>query len=673
MEKKTNKGIIAAAAVVGAIVCILIGVLIGLAVINGGGSDELVTDAFCEMVKDSGEKTYYRIPKLNIKKNWAQEVNERMYTTLYDEYEKGKVLYYGNTATVSEMGYEWAEKDGIVSITVQLKNAFTGRYEFFVFNVDTQKEREITDEELIEAFGYDKTEYFGMMKDVIRDIYNKEISEMTPTDYIYDSLLEEATKDESLENTLSFITEEGKLNVILPVFSADEKENVETIVDIATGELQDYFTFDEEYEEIPAEELISDTEEASENGNDSAERLDITDDDITDIVDMINRRLGLYEFDYRSINCREVIQELLSFSLGVSWYSLYFDDYIDYNDFGGTGENVRPFIPDPLNRFVAQDMHYLVMPEENVKWVTENIFHVEYTPDFENQPISYESEVYLYDGNIYRELTYGGDIGCLLVHLGNTKLEDGRYEIVFRDDVLADDPDFGPDYFVIVADVQIIDGRRCLTFYSFDRMNEDEFRTRESASSLPQDNSAPTEEDMNDLYSMLGYSVADFNSNTSDTAYVINKYITSIFGIGDYGIYFNDGRVVNSYSGNEPKDPRGWFEAYSVLPAENVRWMCENVYNIEFDENYISDNSYCEGGYVYTYAIIAGDGPMTSRVKHTKKLSDGRYAILLESGYTDYPSEILQVYEEISIIAEIKTTDGKRHWSFYDVKTRKIR
>ncbi len=458
MEKKTNKGIIAAAAVIGVIVCILIGVLIGLAVINGGGSDELVTDAFCEMVKDSGEKTYYRIPKLNIKKDWAQEVNKRMYTTLYDEYEKGKVLYDGNAPAVSEMGYEWAEKDGIVSITVQLKNAFTGRYEFFVFNIDTQKEREITDEELIEAFGYDKTEYFGMMKDVIRDIYNKEISEMPPTDYIYDSLLEDATKDESLENTLSFITEEGKLNVILPVFSADEKENVETIVDIATGEKQDYFTFDEEYEEIPSEELLSDSEEvSSDNDIDNAERFELAD------------------------------------------------------------------------------------------------------------------------------------------------------------------------------------------------------------------------EDLKVLYEMAGYGMADFNSNTSDTAYVINKYITSIFGIGDYGIYFNDGRVVNSYSGNEPKDPRGWFDAYSVLPAENVRWMCENVYNIEFDENYVSDNSYCEGGYVYTYAIIAGDGPMTGRVKHTEKLSDGRYAILLESGYTDYPSEILQIYEEISIIAEIKTTDGKRHWSFYDVKTRKIR
>ncbi len=671
MNKKPNKGIIAAAVVAGVIVCVLVGVLIGLAILRGGSSDELVTDAFCEMVKDTGEKSYYRIPKLNIEKDWAEEVNEKMYTTLYDEYEKGKVLYDGENPTVSEMGYEWAEKDGIVSITVQLKNAFTGGYEFFVFNVDTGKEREITNEELIEIFGYDKNAYFDMMKDVLTDIYNSEVPKLGDTDYIYDSYLEDATKDESLENSLSFITDEGKLNVILPVFSADDKSNVNTIVDIETGEKKDYFTFEGEYEETKPDNDLN-AEEITEADGEFVERLELTDSDIADIEDMMIKGLGFHEFDYQSSTVGYVISEMLTFSLGPQFYSLYFDDYIEYDFYDNEARDTvySAEEADPHNMFNG---HYLVMSEQNVKWLVENIFHISYHADFAEETKRYDKiNAYAYEGNVYRGLGYGGDRLPQPENISKIRFDDGRYEIVLKDSDAAA-LEWYNYYWIIIADVQIIDGRRCLTFYSFDHMNEEEFNSRVPASSQQQDVATPMDTDYQDLFEMAYHGMADFNSNTADTAYVINRYITSIFGIGDYAIYFDDAQVCSTYSGENDADPRGMFEYYSKLPAENVKWLCENVYNIEFDENYVSDNSYCEGGYVYTYAIAAGDGPMASQVKFAEKLSDGRYSIVLESGWNYENPDVIDVESEIYIIAEIKETDGIRHWSFYDVSTKKLK
>lgn len=667
MDKKPNKGIIAAAAVLGVIICILVGVLIGLAVINGGGTDELVTDAFCEMVKDEGEKNYYRIPKLNIKKDWAEEVNEKIYDTLYDEYEKGKVLYDGNSPTVSEMGYEWAEKDGIVSITVQLKNAFTGRYEFFVFNIDTNKEREITDEELIEVFGYDKTEYFGMMKDVLRDIYNSEVQKTGNSGSSYENMLEEATKDESLENSLSFITDEGKLNVILPVFSADAKENVDAIVDIETGEKQDYFEFAGEYEEIKVENELNAEETTAGNASDS-DRLEIRDEDINALAEYVcNAAIG-ESFDSTTATATDVVNEHIFNSVCGAMpgtYNWFFDDIIMYGDLEYTepwAASTREFVPDPRGEFPNGDpdwFDYIVVPEENIKWICENIYHVSFD-SFSDSSVSY-----VQNGNVYIICGMGGDVPPYSQLYSKTRLNDGRYNVIMYV------PEYYECYVSFILDVRMIDDKRCVTFYEINTTPATEFDP--SSVSGQNNGNGPTNADYQALFEMAYHGMADFNSNTADTAYVINRYITSIFGVGDYAIYFDDAQVCSTYSGENDKDPQGRFEYYSKLPAENVKWMCENVYNIEFDENYVSDNSYCEGGYVYTYAIAAGDGPMASQVKSEEKLSDGRYCIVLESGWNYENPDVIDVESEICIIAEIKETDGIRHWSFYDVKTKNLR
>lgn len=668
MEKKSNKGLIAAGIAVGFVVCVLIGVLIGVLIINrGSSSDELVTDAFCKLNKSSSEDYYYRIPKLNIKEDWAQEINDRMYNTLYDEYQKGSILYDGTNPAAAEMGYEWAEKDSVISIVVQIKNNETGGYEFFTFNVDTEKQREITDEELIEIFGYEKNGYFEKIRESVKGIYQKEISEMPPTDYVYDSLLDASQSSDTLENSMSFITPEGELNVIVPVFSGEEKENVLSIIDPETGDKKEYFTFEGEYKEIIPENDLAESETAA-TGSEDVERLELTDEDITALSEYTcNAAIGS-DFELNKTTAQVVVEEhIFNAICGAipGSYSMYFDDgVVRYSNsvYADSWEyQTESFVRDPLER-ISEGFEYVVVSEENIKWICENIYHTSFD--------SYSSSnlSYIHNGKVYLCCGMGGDIPPYAQLYSKTALSDGKTEVIMYV------PEYYRCYVVYNLDVQMIDGKRCVTFYSIKTITEDAFNPDDYGDSSSDDSAKPTSADLQDLFDMASYGMADFNSNTTDTAYVINKYITSVFGIGDYGIYFHDGVVHSIYMGdNSPADPRGKFETYSKLPAENVKWMCENVYNIEFDENYISDNSYCEGGYVYTYAMIAGDGPRVSQVKTMEKMSDGRYYIVLENGWNYDNPDVIDVESEIYIIAEMKFTDGVRHWSFYDVKSKNLR
>ncbi len=678
MDKKPNKGIIAAAAVLGVVVCILVGVLIGLAVINGGGTDELVTDAFCEMVKDDGEKNYYRIPKLNIKKDWAEEVNEKIYDTLYDEYEKGKVLYDGSTPIVSEMGYEWAEKDGIVSITVQLKNAFTGRYEFFVFNIDTNKEREITDEELIEAFGYDKTEYFGMMKDVLRDIYNSEIPKLGETDYIYDSWLEEASKDESLENSLAFITDEGKLNVILPVFSADAKENVDAIVDIETGEKQDYFTFDEEYKEVKPEFDMS-SEANSEDGVING-RLEITDAEIVNLLQPLVVDSSLLSFSCS--NPADIVVATTITSLrGARVYADYFDDYTYGGSDLGAWDNWTEE-SDPYNLFPSG---YVKLPEENVKWVCENIFNVPYSPDYENTYANYngDTQIYSHDGYIYRKVNFGSFGGAIGMELGGKiRLDDGRYELVLSG-MSSSKQDY--IYWRYVVDVREIDGIRYVTYYHVGEIREPYYDVVVEAASVPEitaDRLEITDADILELKENIidKYLLTDFDYRKTKTGALI-RHIIGDCNISVYAQYFDDyvhyiTPPVGKNSAPWVPDPREHAmsrEQYLVVSEENLKWICENIYhveyNYEFEKEPATDYAYAEfavyeeNGKIYRETYSYNEEKNTTSFVRSTKLDDGRYEIVFR--YDGDFDETMNGY--LSVCVDSQMIEGEHQFTFYSI------
>ncbi len=131
----------------------------------------------------------------------------------------------------------------------------------------------------------------------------------------------------------------------------------------------------------------------------------------------------------------------------------------------------------------------------------------------------------------------------------------------------------------------------------------------------------------------------------------------------------------------EIKDENGYNHWYAKVPKENVKWICENVYNIEFDEHFKLDweyteaTVYIEGDYCYIAEFTAGDWGIQDYITRQHKIVDGKYEIILDayiSGYVggarDGDNESYKDDHILKVTASVKTDNGKRYWSLYKVE-----
>ncbi|MBQ7962456.1 MAG: hypothetical protein IJ289_07625 [Clostridia bacterium] len=174
-----------------------------------------------------------------------------------------------------------------------------------------------------------------------------------------------------------------------------------------------------------------------------------------------------------------------------------------------------------------------------------------------------------------------------------------------------------------------------------------------------------------------------FNPDKADTAYVIDKLILANIFHPAYNAYFSRDSYQSFGEGNKIADPLNKFSSgtgnyiyyYYKIPAQNVKWICENIYNIEFDINYTSTgenswgNSYYYDGYIYAPYPQSGSGPWEYKTQinsHTL-LSDGHYEIIASYLESDNFGESFDYDTLLIIHAEWKQIDGRYDWVFESV------
>ena len=180
----------------------------------------------------------------------------------------------------------------------------------------------------------------------------------------------------------------------------------------------------------------------------------------------------------------------------------------------------------------------------------------------------------------------------------------------------------------------------------------------------------------------------DFNCADITTAYVVESMIAELGGVTPLYMYHfeeypteNYYEITEKYNGTEP-DPKGIFTEYHEysdttyynyykIPKNNVKWLCEEVLNIEFDENYVSEDSYVYGDYVYRNTSGVGDAGWDEYNTISTTIVDGKYQIVIEH-YFCYDEGDDVVREHLStkqITAKIKVKDdGEKFWSYYEIK-----
>lgn len=158
------------------------------------------------------------------------------------------------------------------------------------------------------------------------------------------------------------------------------------------------------------------------------------------------------------------------------------------------------------------------------------------------------------------------------------------------------------------------------------------------------------EKTLNALFSMFYDPVYD--CRTANLSYVLDGLWK--YG-GAYGYYFGE----SEYEGN-----------YEKLPEENVKWICENIYNIKYDTNIeYNDYSYFyKDGNFYIGSYDVGGNEWDEYKVSSYNTVNGKYEIVIDTFRHSYETEDVVLVSKLKITAEIKILEGKKYWSFYKVE-----
>lgn len=158
------------------------------------------------------------------------------------------------------------------------------------------------------------------------------------------------------------------------------------------------------------------------------------------------------------------------------------------------------------------------------------------------------------------------------------------------------------------------------------------------------------EKTLNALFSMFYDPVYD--CRTANLSYVLDGLWK--YG-GAYGYYFGE----SEYEGN-----------YEKLSEENVKWICENIYNIKYDTNIeYNDYSYFyKDGNFYIGSYDVGGNEWDEYKVSSYNTVNGKYEIVIDTFRHSYETEDVVLVSKLKITAEIKILEGKKYWSFYKVE-----
>ncbi len=197
--------------------------------------------------------------------------------------------------------------------------------------------------------------------------------------------------------------------------------------------------------------------------------LDATDEDFYNLTCMISSYDKLPEYDctgnFSCGICPWVTSVLLSDTTAIPAYSMYFGSY----------ERIYDEV-DPEEMLTSYDS-YAVLPEENVRWIIENVFDVQYT---NSSSVQYYDEVtyntvydytasgnvsdrlYLYDGYYYIGLnTYKPSLDCEKTGDSDVK-ENGHYRVSYK---VNNNESGESTSFTVEAGLRNIGGNRVWTIY----------------------------------------------------------------------------------------------------------------------------------------------------------------------------------------------------------------
>ena len=266
-------------------------------------------------------------------------------------------------------------------------------------------------------------------------------------------------------------------------------------------------------------------------------------------------------------------------------------------------------------------------------------------------------------------------------HIYDLSLENGEYRITLTDitatrtqESSADKQENTTASTTVIIDVTVDnDNPEALGKVTLDSKPGDKPQENNTATST--DFIEATDEDFENLTDLAdnifgtgyfeGYDTFDCEKSSMD--FVDNAIFTTYWTFYEY--IFDKEIDRNPQESTDPLNKFG-SAGFTVLPKDDIKWLCENIFNLEFDENHNSDLGYVYGDYYYVLSFNAGGGPGYVHELKSHSVAEDKYEVIIdvfeEELGTENPN--LRQVRSIKITAEIKESDGKRYWSIYKIE-----
>ena len=155
----------------------------------------------------------------------------------------------------------------------------------------------------------------------------------------------------------------------------------------------------------------------------------------------------------------------------------------------------------------------------------------------------------------------------------------------------------------------------------------------------------------------------DFDSSVETMEYLFKAMHYSYGGFYDY--FFSNDLEYEAESG----DPLGKINyGYEKGTADNLKWICENIYNIDFDEDFIGKEGYVYGDNFYLSCFNAGGAPSSAYDVSSYKKVNNKYELIVDRNEEEWDTDNYHYIETVKVTAEIKIIDGERYWSIYKIE-----
>lgn len=211
----------------------------------------LVTDAYTTKIvcEDYYKDLDFAIPQINLDSADVEDFNEDMYDDLYDIIEDVKVEVNTSDSPQSCSGitYEWYYCNDILSVIILIDRApFASPYtEYIVYNFSLPDGEMMSENDVIEAAGYDKDEYYDEMEVVLGNAY------LNVYDSAYDSMSDDEFFVEQFNKTITqmnidkcmpYIDDFGDLWVVAYIYAIAGGEGYSHQVNVSNYEKNPHYS-----------------------------------------------------------------------------------------------------------------------------------------------------------------------------------------------------------------------------------------------------------------------------------------------------------------------------------------------------------------------------------------------------------------------------------------------